>query len=351
MCRVYLLKRSLQWYYVWTIDLKEEKLRFLRSEKKKILERVMETETYKVAKELLEKYDPSALKERPSVTSASPDTNLRSTRLRYRGSMPPLPPNLNFQSPSLQARPSTSLIRPDRMSTPRAIMPSPQSTANMRMSTPPPPRLSRPIVSQDRGVVEKLVDYIVGDGPSNRYALICSNCHGHNGMALADEFEFMSFRCCYCGYFNSARKQKAFAPPLLTLASTSNTTSNTTNLTTRGERGLSPVIDEPESDNENKENSGDSFKITEIEEVSSTGQPSSASSEAVTQGENASVSDTIDKENENSLPKVEENGDKAINTENNAEPSEPLSSAKSDLDEKAFGTDFDFVDEVTPDNA
>ena len=38
----------------------------------------------------------------------------------------------------------------------------------------------------------QVVEYLVGDGPSNRYALICSECHSHNGMALKDQFPYLS---------------------------------------------------------------------------------------------------------------------------------------------------------------
>ena len=38
----------------------------------------------------------------------------------------------------------------------------------------------------------QFVDYLVGDGPSNRYALICKACHSHNGMALKEDFEYTS---------------------------------------------------------------------------------------------------------------------------------------------------------------
>ncbi len=35
------------------------------------------------------------------------------------------------------------------------------------------------------------MDFMLGDGPTNRYALVCSECHSHNGMALKDEFEYL----------------------------------------------------------------------------------------------------------------------------------------------------------------
>lgn len=39
-----------------------------------------------------------------------------------------------------------------------------------------------PVVSQNqKGLVEKIVDYLIGDGPNNRYAMICKECFEHNG--------------------------------------------------------------------------------------------------------------------------------------------------------------------------
>lgn len=54
----------------------------------------------------------------------------------------------------------------------------------------------------------QMVEYLVGDGPNNRYALICSGCNSHNGMALRDEFEYLTFRCAYCYAFNEGRKKR-----------------------------------------------------------------------------------------------------------------------------------------------
>ena len=37
-------------------------------------------------------------------------------------------------------------------------------------------------------------------------------------MALQEEFDFLSYRCCYCHYWNPAKKQKPTAPRLLSSA-------------------------------------------------------------------------------------------------------------------------------------
>lgn len=51
--------------------------------------------------------------------------------------------------------------------------------------------MPRPVLPRERTLVDRFVDYLVGDGPSNRYALICRQCQSHNGMALKEEFEFI----------------------------------------------------------------------------------------------------------------------------------------------------------------
>ena len=55
----------------------------------------------------------------------------------------------------------------------------------------PGPPLPRPVLPRERGYMDRVVEYLVGDGPSNRYALICKQCQSHNGMALKEEFEFI----------------------------------------------------------------------------------------------------------------------------------------------------------------
>lgn len=72
-----------------------------------------------------------------------------------------------------------------------------------------------PIINHNqKGVLEKMVDYLVGDGPVNRFAMICTECFMHNGMALKEEYEFTAFRCAFCGTFNAAKKQRPTAPRL-----------------------------------------------------------------------------------------------------------------------------------------
>lgn len=62
------------------------------------------------------------------------------------------------------------------------------------------------IDARKQNVMEKMMDFIISDGPSNRFAMICSSCCGHNGMALQEDFEYVAFKCAFCATLNPARK-------------------------------------------------------------------------------------------------------------------------------------------------
>ena len=84
----------------------------------------------------------------------------------------------------------------------------------MNYSQAPMRPLPRPILPRERGVLDRMMDFFVGDGPHQRYALICRHCGGHNGMALQEEFEYVSYNCCYCYQFNPPRKMRPMGPRL-----------------------------------------------------------------------------------------------------------------------------------------
>ena len=70
----------------------------------------------------------------------------------------------------------------------RQLMGQPMGPNQRRAPGPP---LPRPVLPRERGYMDKVVEYLVGDGPSNRFALICKQCQSHNGMALREEFEYI----------------------------------------------------------------------------------------------------------------------------------------------------------------
>ncbi|XP_029156697.1 endoplasmic reticulum junction formation protein lunapark-B isoform X2 [Nylanderia fulva] len=235
---ILLTKKMVSWYYNRKITHNQEKLSTIISEKKKILNEVTETETYKKAKEILLKFAPDELNMTPFPQKLSMPTE---TPRR------PTPhPVISPQSGTAELRRRTIAVHNPQfaVAAPGVMTPNIRSI-NQSLNAPFPSSgriinpaaigfrspLPRPVLPQQRTVIDRLVDYLVGDGPSNRYALICRQCESHNGMALKEEFEYFAFRCCYCGFWNPARKQKPFAPKLDfdNSAITSNTSEDTSN--------------------------------------------------------------------------------------------------------------------------
>ncbi|XP_036425826.1 endoplasmic reticulum junction formation protein lunapark-B isoform X2 [Colossoma macropomum] len=228
---VWFVRKLLIFLFSKRTERNNEKLEDLKSEKRKILEEVMETETYKNAKLILERFDPEAKKKveteatpvRPIMTPRpGQDLRQRHVAMATPGPRPmapgatPLraapggPPEKGLAASATSPAMASAMDSPPQMS--RHI--SPYSPAPGTGMYPPGPPLARPILPRERSAVDRVIEYLVGDGPQNRYALICQQCFSHNGMALKEEFEYLSFRCGYCYFMNPARKTRPQAPRL-----------------------------------------------------------------------------------------------------------------------------------------
>ncbi|XP_044071074.1 endoplasmic reticulum junction formation protein lunapark-B isoform X3 [Siniperca chuatsi] len=235
---VWFIRKLLVFLFSKRTERNNDKLEDLKAAKKKILEEVMETETYKNAKLILERFDPEAKKKaelestpvRPQMTPR-PGQEIRHRGVPMRpmpmgtpaamamtpvGAQPPLGPGGTPVEPVPLSAPggppersalSASVLQGALPRTPCSPIPG----VGMH---PPGPPLARPILPKDRGAVDRVIEYLVGDGPQNRYALICQQCFSHNGMALKEEFEYLAFRCAYCYFLNPARKTRPQAPRL-----------------------------------------------------------------------------------------------------------------------------------------
>ncbi|NWU72083.1 LNP protein, partial [Pterocles burchelli] len=232
---IWFIRTLLIFFFSKRTERNNDALEDLKSQKKKILEEVMEKETYKTAKLILERFDPeSSAKEaelQSAGTSAAPrpgqEIRQRTIAQRNASTPPPSTPkqdspkSLVSASPNLQRDTSTLSGPPERTVVPSSqsnILPrspgSPATSVPGMGLHPPGPPLARPILPRERGVVDRVIEYLVGDGPQNRYALICQQCFSHNGMALKEEFEYVAFRCAYCFFLNPARKTRPQAPRL-----------------------------------------------------------------------------------------------------------------------------------------
>ncbi|XP_014245978.1 endoplasmic reticulum junction formation protein lunapark-B isoform X1 [Cimex lectularius] len=189
---IIVVRRSIKWLYDRDMRNSSNKLKDLQTKKKEILDDVMNTETYKKAKEILDKYAPEQLRKSPAPSP------LQSTLTQINRTPPNKKPETNVQQSN---HPSSVLQQ-------RVVASTPLRSTPPGLKPIPPARrpLPRPLLPQDRSYLDKIIEIIVGDGPSNRYALICKFCSSHNGMALKEEFEYLSFRCAYCGTPNPSLK-------------------------------------------------------------------------------------------------------------------------------------------------
>ncbi|XP_022350519.1 protein lunapark isoform X1 [Enhydra lutris kenyoni] len=231
---IWSIRTVLIFFFSKRTERNNEALDDLKSQKKKILEEVMEKETYKTAKLILERFDPDSKKakelEPPSAgaaVTARPGQEIRQRTAAQRNLSPTSPSSSQGPPPQVPVSPgppkdsSAPGGPPERTVTPALssnVLPrrlgSPATSVPGMGLHPPGPPLARPILPRERGALDRIVEYLVGDGPQNRYALICQQCFSHNGMALKEEFEYIAFRCAYCFFLNPARKTRPQAPRL-----------------------------------------------------------------------------------------------------------------------------------------
>ena len=250
-------------------------------------------------------------------------------RLRYRGNtstMNRLPAILPAPSGSAQIRNQFNPIRPQNPNQAN-FMTTPQRMPLMA----PPMSTIKPILPQNRSIVEKVVDYMIKDGPENRFALICNHCYSHNGMALKEEFEFISYICCYCKRFNPSRKTRPMAPQLKPLDKSKR-------------NSLSPLIDEPESDTDS-ERGRISSDCTRIEEISSNQETDNQNKDSNQNKDKTSTDpteDTTDPTEDTAVP-TEEGTEKTIENETNE--SESKETTETDEKEDKNEAEIPFIDD------
>jgi len=227
---IWLLMKLLTWWCNRKVRQKDMKLDQLKDKKRKILDGVLEKETYKVAKQILNRFGqnqrdvmrPSVPLEDIKEKQPSEDHVKTTSQLRRRHTAlaetsassliaSALSTTLtSSRSPAGGANsPALSPSQgPSASATPHLV---PQSTCPPAPG-PPLPRPLQPLNSIERGYLDKFVEFLVGDNPASRFALICRQCKSHNGMALGEEFEYLAYRCCYCYYWNPACKDRPGAP-------------------------------------------------------------------------------------------------------------------------------------------
>ncbi|KAF6773143.1 hypothetical protein AHF37_07612 [Paragonimus kellicotti] len=168
----------------------DEKLKMLRESKQRLLEDVMENETFNRAQQILKRFDPLMFARLTTMEHTSPETP---KTVRKASSLTSVLRNRKQEKPdgdNIGSVVQTPLRQISSKGSTEQLLSAPVADERQQ-ACGTKPRLLRPILPRDRSVFDRLIDVLVGDGPDKRYALICRECASHNGMALEEEFEFL----------------------------------------------------------------------------------------------------------------------------------------------------------------
>ncbi|KAL7093464.1 hypothetical protein ACP275_11G042100 [Erythranthe tilingii] len=60
--------------------------------------------------------------------------------------------------------------------------------------------------SNDGGWIARLAALLVGEDPTQSYALICGNCYMHNGLARKEDYPYITYYCPHCHALNKPKQ-------------------------------------------------------------------------------------------------------------------------------------------------
>lgn len=180
------MKNLVAWYFQRKVNKNSEQLAELRTEKRDLLDQAKNKETYKDAVEILQRFGGNdRLFSTPPRAPVSINSSLESKTMVNTSTN--MTPSTAFKTPAVRqlanvtSNVSTLQQRLNSQQTPlnpnRSLASlSSAAVARGNMRTPYPI-----IDNNQKTVVDKMVDYLIGDGPANRFAMICQQCFRHNG--------------------------------------------------------------------------------------------------------------------------------------------------------------------------
>ncbi|XP_059665548.1 uncharacterized protein At2g24330-like [Cornus florida] len=78
--------------------------------------------------------------------------------------------------------------------------------------------------THDGGWIARIAALLVGEDPTESYALICGNCHMHNGLARKEDFPYLTYYCPHCNALNRSKQLEESGsvsnPPIVALSPT-----------------------------------------------------------------------------------------------------------------------------------
>uniref|UniRef100_A0A915DZ10 Endoplasmic reticulum junction formation protein lunapark n=1 Tax=Ditylenchus dipsaci TaxID=166011 RepID=A0A915DZ10_9BILA len=204
----FLLRLMLLTVYGYLIGSKKKKIQYYTERKLAIIEDVKENEKFKVAKEIIEKYSTKEELEAMSGgmngsgsvnSSDTKEDKSKQKKISANGKSADDQRRITISSMAELNTQSSSQSGVKEVS----AIPKLHQISETKFQRAP----VRPFVETTNSAVDRILDYVMGESISSRYALICSNCLVHNGMALKEEFEQITFFCFKCSAYNPSRNE------------------------------------------------------------------------------------------------------------------------------------------------
>ncbi|KAG0484479.1 hypothetical protein HPP92_008558 [Vanilla planifolia] len=233
----------------------QKTLEKLRAERKAKIDELKERTNYYTTQQLIQRYD---LDPAAKLAAATVLASRLGTESGLKVHMTDNPTTIVEETKSEAIKQANSTAQNRHQKLPMAQLPeiSGDVGANQLLNTDVSPT---PLVvehycgfgTSDQGWITRIAALLVGDNPSHCSALICGNCHRHNGLVRKEEFPYISYYCPHCGALNTS-KQKVEQESQKLCSSEGVFTRNGSNgklETSTGEENFAPSIKElPESD-------------------------------------------------------------------------------------------------------
>lgn len=192
-------------------DRKDQKtLERLRAERQAKIDELKERTNYYITQQLIQRYDPDPAAKAAAASVLASKLGADSGLKVFLGDESKLNPPPTGQSHDVELTQSTGLRRRNQSDNRSADRPeemlqyggsdgseiSKHSQLVVEHQNPTGPN------AQDGGWIARIAALLVGEDPTQSYALICGNCHMHNGLARKEDFPFITYYCPHCNALN-----------------------------------------------------------------------------------------------------------------------------------------------------
>ncbi|GMJ11140.1 hypothetical protein HRI_004783200 [Hibiscus trionum] len=203
-------------------DEKDKKtLERLRAERQAKIDELKEKTNYYITQQLIQRYDPDPAAKAAAATVLASKLGA-DAGLKFYIEDESMPNVLGGKSCNVEVGPSSGL-RKRRQSRPNSTACTPlvhsddESTPHSPVGSEAPRASEQgqvvvnhynpqgPVV-QDGGWLARFAALLVGEDPTQSYALICGNCHMHNGLVKKEDFAYITYYCPHCRALNKPKQ-------------------------------------------------------------------------------------------------------------------------------------------------